>query len=98
MKHLKVSISAMALILGMSAAFATAGHRNLDDKKWGVNRSTGMYEDITGQSEDTEYECNSDEGICTETFPSDVNPNDQANDQHPGVALPTSRVSGEFVN
>jgi hypothetical protein len=98
MKKLKFSVSAMALILGLGAALATSAKGNLTDKKWGLNRSTGLYEEVTNQAPGTDYECIGDEGICTETFPADVNPNDQENDQHPGTVEATSRVAGEFMN
>ena len=53
MRKLKVSLSAMALLLGIGAALATTPARNLEDKRWGLNRSSGMYEDITGQNPGT---------------------------------------------
>lgn len=98
MKKLKVSLSAMALLLGIGAALATTPHRNLEDKRWGLNRTTGMYEDITGQTPGTDYECQSASGICSETYPADVNPNDQENDAHPGVVAASSTQQGQFLN
>lgn len=98
MKKLKVSLSAMALILGIGAAFATAPHRSLDTKKWSLNRSTGQYEDITGQAMGNDYECLADNQTCTAEFPSDVNPNDQDNDAHPGTVEASNRILGQFSN
>lgn len=97
MKKLKVSLGALALMLGMGAAFATTHHQTLD-KKWGLNRSTGMYEEVTGLSEGTDYACTDGDDICTAQFPADVNPNDQDNDQHAGTAQPTNVRSGIFGN
>lgn len=98
MKKLKVSLSAMALILGVGAALATTPNRSLDTKKWALNRSTGLYEDITGQSMGNDYSCVQDDQTCTAEFPSDVNPNDQDNDAHPGTVEASNRILGQFAN
>lgn len=98
MKNLRISMSAMALILGMSAAFATtASNHRSGTKTWGLNQSTGMYEDVTGQEEGLDFECRSGVTTCTEEYAEDVNPNDQANDQHPGTASPISVETGRFI-
>ena len=97
MKKLKVSLSAMALLLGIGAAFAGSSHQTLE-KKWGINRSNGQFVDVTGEEVGTGYSCTGANAVCTETYPADVNPNDQANDAHPGVAQASSMEAGIFAN
>jgi hypothetical protein len=98
MKKLKVSLSAMALLLGVGAALATTPQGSLDSKKWALNRSNGQYEEITGQQMGSDYTCNLDNQTCTAEFPSDVNPNDQDNDAHPGTVEASNRILGQFSN
>ena len=97
MKKLKVSVSAMALLLGIGAAFAGSSHQTLE-KKWGLNRITGQYEDVTGEVVGTGYSCTGSSAVCTETYPADVNPNDQENDAHDGIAERSDMEAGTFSN
>jgi len=93
-----MSMSAMALILGMGAALATTtSHHRAGTKIWGLNQTTGMYEDVTGLEEGLDFECRSGVTVCTEEYADDVNPNDQANDQHPGTASPIGVETGRFI-
>jgi hypothetical protein len=96
MKKLKVSLSMFALILGLGTAFATAHHAKPASKTWSRNPSTGLYSDITGQPQT--YNCDDAQTVCTAVYPSDVDPNNQAGDAHPGIAQPTSVELGNFSN
>jgi len=94
MKKLKVSLSALALLVGIGAAFATTSKRSNEDRRWGLN-SSGQYIEVG--SEDV-YDCLPGGPVCTATYPTDVNPNDQENDGHSGIAEPTSIEPGTFLN
>ncbi|MFB9844027.1 DUF6520 family protein [Mucilaginibacter ginsenosidivorans] len=98
MKKLKVSITALALVLGVGTAFATTAYRPFTNKTWALNPSTGLYMDITGQVRGVDYNCTGASGTCTADFPSDVNPNDQAHDAHPGTVQGTNIQTGVFSN
>jgi hypothetical protein len=96
MKKLKVSFLALAALLGSAAAFATTAHRPFTNKTWGLDRSSGLYIDVTGQIKGDGYTCTASSGTCTADYPSDVNPNDQAHDAHPGTVAGTNIQLGVF--
>ena len=75
MKNLKVKLSAIALVLGLGTAFATVQHHDPSDRKWTKDPSSGLYSEITGQEEGTNYDCNESTARCSETYPEAVNPN-----------------------
>jgi hypothetical protein len=93
MRNLKVSLSLFALVLGMGTAFATANLHKKLNRTWG-KESSGLYTEVTGQS----YECSEGTQTCTAQFPADVNPNDQANDAHPGIVPESNIEQGVFSN
>ena len=94
MKNLKFNLSVAALILGMGSALATT-HHNTSNRKWGRDHVTGIYTEVTGLTP-PDYKCKSSTNICTEEYPEDVDPNNQAGDQHPGSALPSNTLLGDF--
>ena len=94
MKNLKLNLSAIALLLGVGSALATS-HHSFANRKWGRDRVTGIYTEVTGMTP-PDYKCASSTNICTEEYPADVDPNNQAGDQHPGTALPSNTVLGNF--
>jgi len=96
MKHLKVALAIAAIAAATGSAVATT-HHNFSNKKWGRNPSTGLYIDITGQSQGVDYQCNAGSNVCTAEYPADVDPNNQAGDAHPGTVLPTNVVNGAFA-
>ncbi|NCD69096.1 hypothetical protein [Mucilaginibacter agri] len=96
MKNVSFKMGLLAVAIGGTFALSTSA-RTLD-RKWGLNSSTGMYTDLTGKIQGTNYRCDASANTCTESYPSDVNPNDQANDQHPGVAEPTASTEGTFIS
>ncbi|MFD0767143.1 hypothetical protein ACFQZI_19975 [Mucilaginibacter lutimaris] len=91
MKNLKLKMSVAALLLGFGSAMATA-HHAFANRKWGKDPMTGVYSDLTGVS----YICNQSTRVCTEEYPADVDPNNQAGDQHPGTVQPTNIVLGDL--
>jgi len=97
----KISILGVAaLIIGGTAAFTTSKSESVLIK-YGYDQSTSMWEDVTGlqQSDPNttrDYRCDESSNTCTAEFPEDVNPNDQANDSHPGVVSPTNIQEGDF--
>ncbi|GAA4326212.1 hypothetical protein GCM10023149_28880 [Mucilaginibacter gynuensis] len=96
MKKLSIRFALAAAILGIGSAYAgNANHFAV--KKWGLDRSTGLYVDVTTASPST-YSCTGSSGVCTATYDSDVNPNNQAGDTHPGTADPITIVNGTFAN
>jgi hypothetical protein len=95
MKSLKVKLSAIAFVLGFGSALATS-HHAFANRKWGLDQSTGKYVEVTGLSTPSGYTCETSANVCTADYPMDVNPNSQANDQHPGIAQPTNIVLGDF--
>ena len=97
MKKLKISMTALAVILGIGSALAATSYRPFTNKTWGLNRATGLYVDVTGQIKGSDYTCSISSGTCTADFPSDVNPNDQANDAHPGTVMGTNIQTGVFA-
>jgi hypothetical protein len=96
MKSLKMNMSVLALLLGVSAATFAAVNKSAD-RKWGL-RSNGQFVDVTSQSQGNQYLCSGLTNTCTEMYPEGVNPNDQENDQFPGVAEATDIISGNFSN
>jgi hypothetical protein len=96
MKNLKVSLAALALLIGTSAAFASALHRPFTNKKWGRDPQTGLYVDVTGQIKGSGYSCTGTTSTCTAEFPADVDPNDQAHDAHPGTVAGVNVEPGIF--
>jgi len=98
MKRLKISFAALAVVLGLGSAFATTTYHPFSNKTWGLNQATGLYIDVTGQTKGVDYSCASSTKICTEDYPSDVNPNDQDHDAHPGTVQGTNIVLGNFSN
>ncbi|OOQ59993.1 DUF6520 family protein [Mucilaginibacter pedocola] len=97
MKNLKVKMAALALILGTGAAFASVTPKPFLNKKWGLNRSTGQYVEVTGQTKGADYTCTGVSETCTAQFPSDVDPNNQAGDAHPGTVAGTNIEPGIFA-
>ena len=97
MKKLKVSLSALVVILGIGSAFATVTKHDLANRKWGRDPLTGVYTDITGGEKGTDYTCTGTSIVCSEEYPADVDPNNQAGDTHPGTALPMNVESGSFA-
>lgn len=90
MKNLKVKLSAMAVILGLGAALATAAPASFSNKAWG-KLSNGTYLDVTGQQQGTDYNCTASAAICTAVYPATQNPN-------VNPANPISTVAGTFSN
>lgn len=85
-------------MLGMGSAFATTAYRPFTNKTWALNQATGLYIDVTGQIRGVDYTCTNSTATCTADFPSDVNPNDQAHDSHPGTVQGTNIQTGVFSN
>ncbi|RFZ92876.1 hypothetical protein D0C36_15915 [Mucilaginibacter conchicola] len=96
MKNLKVKLAAIALVLGAGSALASA-HHAFATRKWGKDASTGIYTEVTGLSSPSGYRCQNSSNVCTEEYPTDVDPNNQANDSHPGIAQPSNTVLGTFL-
>lgn len=96
MKNLKVKLFTLALLAGLGSALATTPHRDLDNKKWARDPMSGQYVDITGEQLGEDYQCISSSSVCTAEYPEDVDPNDQANDAHPGTAAAQNVVTGTF--
>ena len=78
MKSLQVKLSVLAVILGMGGAFATVQHRAFSDRKWSFDPSSGQYQDITGQTQGIEYDCDLASSVCTATYPQGQDPNSNA--------------------
>jgi len=93
MKNLKIDLAAIALVLGAGSALAMTGTHRFANKTWG-KLPNGTYVNVTGQP----YSCTPSAAVCTEDYPSDVNPNNQAGDAHPGIADPVNIVHGAFSN
>lgn len=83
MKNLKFKLAVAALVLGVGSAFATLKHYDPTDRKWSKDPATGVYTDITGQSKGFDYDCDSSDAICTETYPLGVDPNHNTNNVQP---------------
>jgi hypothetical protein len=96
MKNLKVKMAAMALLIGTGAAFASVAPKAFTNKKWGLDRATGLYIDVTGETKGVGYSCTGVSETCTAQFPSDVDPNNQAGDAHPGTVAGTNIEPGVF--
>ncbi|MEO7215552.1 DUF6520 family protein [Mucilaginibacter sp.] len=96
MKNLKLSVSLAALVLGIGSAFATTANHSFTNKKWGRDPLTGVYTDVTGQSSPADYKCKDGANSCTEEYPADVDPNNQAGDTHPGTVTPVNIILGNF--
>jgi hypothetical protein len=96
MKNLKLSVSLAALILGIGTAFATTSHPSFANKKWGKDPVSGLYTEVTGQSAPGDYRCTTATTSCTEEYPADVDPNNQAGDAHPGTVSPVNIILGSF--
>ena len=92
MKNLRLKFAAAALVLGFGSAMATT-HHAFANRTWTKDAISGLYSDVTGQA----YDCTTSTKVCTEDYPADVDPNNQAADQHPGIAQPTNIVLGKFV-
>ncbi|RFZ85114.1 hypothetical protein DYU05_05795 [Mucilaginibacter terrenus] len=97
MKNLKLKMAALALLIGSGAAFASVNHKPVLNKRWGLDRSSGQYVDVTGKMVGIGYECTGTSETCTAEFPSDVNPNNQAGDSHPGTVAGTNIEPGIFA-
>lgn len=96
MKNLKIKLAILAILMGVSAAFATAPHRAFANQKWGRDAATGLYLNITGQSKGIDYTCTGSSAVCTAVYPQGVDPNDQDHDAYPGTAAPVSTELGAF--
>lgn len=75
MKNLKIKLAALALILGVSGAFATMKPRHFDAHKWSRDATTGAYTDITGKLLGQDYNCQVSSSVCTATYPASQDPN-----------------------
>jgi hypothetical protein len=75
MKNLKVKLSALAVIMAVSGAFATMQPKHFAAHKWGRDPLTGVYTDITGETEGQQYNCDDSPEICTATYPAGQDPN-----------------------
>jgi hypothetical protein len=75
MKNLKIKLAALALILGVSGAFATMKPRHFDARKWSRNAASGAYTDITGEQLGQDYNCQFSSAVCTATYPAGQDPN-----------------------
>jgi hypothetical protein len=78
MKSLKVKLAMLAMVIGLGSAFATVKHHALSDRKWSRDASSGQYQDITGQTQGIEYDCDLASSVCTATYPEGQNPNSDA--------------------
>jgi len=90
MKNLKVKLSALAIILGLGAAFASASPHAFANKKWAL-LSDGNYLDVTGQVKGSDYQCDNSSHTCTAVYPATQNPN-------VNPANPISQEIGTFSN
>jgi hypothetical protein len=91
MKKLKVSLAAMAVVLGLGSALVTsAAPKPFANKTWG-KLANGTYVDVTGQTQGIQYDCTGVTGTCTATYPAAQNPNSNP-------ASPLSIVAGTFSN
>jgi hypothetical protein len=95
MKNLKLKMSVIALVLGFGTAMATTQH-SFANRKWGKDPLTGVYTEVTGLSSPSGYDCTPSANVCTEEYPMDVDPNNQAGDDHDGIAQPTNQILGKF--
>jgi hypothetical protein len=92
MKNLKLNFAVAALVLGFGSAMATT-HHAFANRTWGYDQSTGKYILV---SSTPGYSCDPSAQVCTADYPLDVDPNNQATDQHPGIAQPSNIVLGDF--
>jgi hypothetical protein len=90
MKNSPVKLSALALILGLGAAFASAAPHRFATKTWGL-QSNGTYVDVTGQSDPADYHCTSSSNTCTAVYPA-------AQDPNVNPANPSAIIRGDFSN
>jgi hypothetical protein len=91
MKSLKVSLSALAILLGLGSALLTSAAPHFSNKTWGRDPLTGVYTEVTGQHQGSDYTCKSAITVCTAVYPATQNPNaDPSN--------PISTVLGDFSN
>jgi hypothetical protein len=90
MKNLKVKMSMLAVVIGFAGAFASSAHGSFANKTWG-RESSGLYVDVTGQNQGTDYNCTGSSGICTAVYPATQNPNSNPNN-------PISTTPGVFSN
>jgi hypothetical protein len=75
MKSLKIKLSALAVILAVSGAFATRQPKHFAAHTWGRDAVSGQYTDITGEKEGTDYNCDPGTDVCTATYPAGQDPN-----------------------
>jgi hypothetical protein len=94
MKNLKVKLSVLALILGMSTAFAGLQHKRFGIQKW-TEDAGGAYSPVTG-TKGIDYLCSESANHCTETYPDTVNPNTNPPLGEQGHVEPTSVELGDF--
>lgn len=95
MKKLKINFSVLALISGLTLAFATQSFKSETDLKYRLDESTGVWSPESGTKGD-QYGCELSSDICTARFPVGVNPNDQENDSYPGIAQPSDVEDGIY--
>ena len=95
MKNLKVKLSFLALLLGVSSAFAGMSQQRFANRKWTKDPSTGIYNPVTGQK-GTDYLCSESANNCTETYPETIDPNTNPAVGQPGHVNPTSVELGDF--
>ena len=74
MKNQKFKVAALAMILGISGAVASSHKAAFTNHKWSLNAS-GVYTDITGQKQGTNYFCDESTNTCTATYPAGQDPN-----------------------
>ena len=91
MKNLRLKMAVAALVLGVGSAMATA-HNPFANRTWAKD-SLGHYSDVTGQA----YDCTPGTQVCTEDYPTGVNPNNQSTDSYPGIAQPSNVILGNFA-
>jgi len=90
MNNLKVKLSALAIILGIGAAFASATPHAFASKKWAL-LSDGSYLEVTGQVKGSDYQCDNASRTCTAVYPA-------AQDPNTNPANPISTETGTFSN
>lgn len=83
MKKLVRILPVFALILGITAAFATQEEAPVEASKKALN-SANVWIDITGQVQGTHYACDAAERICTQLF------------DEMGNQIPDTEVEGRY--
>jgi len=71
MKKGKISLTAIAVLLGLGAALASNAQRATPHKTFAWNQTLQEWVDVTGQTEGVDFLCNGPDNICTAQFTND---------------------------